>query len=226
GNLTDSGTVSFTDVDLTDTHSAVATFVSSTNAGGGQLGALTTGTVTDTVNGTGGSVAWSYSVSDNAVDFLAKNQTITETYSVKVSDNNGGFATQNVTVTITGTNEDPVITANTNGAVTEDTNITAGNLTDSGTLSFTDVDLSDSHTAAASFVSSTNAGGTQLGTLSTGAVTDTVNGTGGSVAWSYSVSDNAVDFLAAGQTITETYSVKVSDNHRGFHTQDVTVTIT
>src|SRR5207248_786608 len=122
-------------------------------------------------------------VSDNAVDFLAKDQTITETYQVKVSDNNGGFATQNVTVTITGTNEDPVVTAHTGGAVTEDTNLdTSGNLTSSGTVSFTDVDLTDTHTAAATFVSSTNAGGGQLGSLSTGAVTDTVNGVGGSVA--------------------------------------------
>src|SRR5262249_44286744 len=34
------------------------------------------------------------------------------------------------------------------------------------------------------------------------------------------------DFLAAGQTLTQTYTVKVADNSGGFTTQDVTITIT
>src|SRR5947207_1774346 len=38
---------------------------------------------------------------------------LTETYTIRVDDNNGGFATQDVTVLITGTNEDPLITAHT-----------------------------------------------------------------------------------------------------------------
>src|SRR5207245_1433132 len=136
---------------------------------------------TDTTGtGTGGSVAWSYTVSDNATDFLAAGQTVIETYTVKVNDNHGGSTTQAVTVTITGANENPVITANTNGAVTEDTVTT--NLTTAGTVSFSDVDLTDTHTASATFLSSTNTGGAQLGALSTGAVTDTTGtGTGGSV---------------------------------------------
>src|SRR5207249_2290277 len=132
-----------------------------------QLGTLTTGTVTDTTGtATGGSVAWNFSVADDNVDFLAAGQTIIETYTVKVADNNGGSDTETVTVTITGTNEDPVITAHTNGAVTEDT-VEHGNLTSSGTVSFTDVDLTDTHTASATFASSTNAGSVQLGTLTT-----------------------------------------------------------
>src|SRR5438067_2325289 len=102
---------------------------------------LTTGTVTDTANGTGGSAAWRYSVSYTSVDFLAKNKTVTETYSVNFSYNYGAFPTLHAFPTRRSSDLDPVITANTNGAVTEDTNITAGNLTDSGTVSFTDVDL-------------------------------------------------------------------------------------
>src|SRR5436190_1586680 len=110
---------------------------------------------------------------------MPKGETKTETYAVKVSDNNGGFDTQNVTVTITGTNEDPVITANTNGAVTEDIAVdTSGKLTDSGTVSFTDVDLTDTHAAPATFHSSPTRRSSDLGTLTTGAVTDTVNGLG------------------------------------------------
>src|SRR5258706_5796153 len=54
-------------------------------------------------------------------------------------------------VTITGSNENPVITAaNATGAVTEDVAVnSSGNLTSSGTVSFTDVDLSsEDHTSA------------------------------------------------------------------------------
>src|SRR5205807_350105 len=134
---TSSGTVTFTDVDLTDTHTATETFVSSTHAGGTALGALSLGTVTDTTGtGTGGAVTWTYTVADDATDYLAQGQTVIETFTVKVSDNNGGTATQTVTVTITGTNEAPAITAaDATGAVTEDVAITGGNLTSSGTVS-------------------------------------------------------------------------------------------
>src|SRR5262249_13514366 len=142
GNLTSSGAVLFTDVDLTDTHTVHATFLSSTNAAGVQLGTLTAGPAVNsdtTGSGTGGSVSWNFAVSNNAVTFLAAEQSITETYVVEVDDNHGGKTTQNVLVTISGTNGNPVITAHTDGSVTKDVNVVAGNLTSSGAVLFTDV---------------------------------------------------------------------------------------
>src|SRR5207248_130085 len=121
GNLSATGTVSFTDVDLADTHSAVTpvSFVS-TDGSHGQLGAMTATVSADTTTtGTGGQVNWSYSVADGATDYLSAGQVVTETYKIEVDDNHGGKAFQTVTVTITGTNEDPVITRATNGTVTE-----------------------------------------------------------------------------------------------------------
>src|SRR5262249_55922073 len=55
---------------------------------------------------------------------------------------------------------------------------------------------------------------------------DSTNGQTGSVVWHFSVSDQVEDSLAAGQTLTQTYTVKVADNNGGFTTQDVTITIT
>src|SRR2546423_1747898 len=98
-----------------------------------QLGSLSTGTVTDTLNGLGGSVAWNFAVADGAVDFLAAGQTIVETYSVKVQEDDGGRAKLVAGVPTSALPKDPLITAHTNGAVTEDT---AVSLTDSGTVSF------------------------------------------------------------------------------------------
>ena len=56
---------------------------------------------------------------------------------VTVNDGHGGTVTQTVTVIVTGTNDAPTITsASTDaiGAVTEDTNVSSGNLTDTGTI--------------------------------------------------------------------------------------------
>src|SRR5256885_465465 len=100
-------------------------------------------TVTDTVNGLGGSVAWNFAVADGAVDFLAAGQTIVETYSVKVSDFFFLMIRRPPRSTLFPYTTLFRSTAHTNGAVTEDT---AVSLTDSGTVSFTDVDLTDTHT--------------------------------------------------------------------------------
>jgi len=55
---------------------------------------------------------------------------------------------------------------------------------------------------------------------------DATGGSTGTVGWTFSVSDNAVDFLAAGQTLTQTYTVTVDDHHGGTDTATVTITIT
>jgi len=59
-----------------------------------------------------GSVTWSYSVPDNAFDFLAKGETLVLTYSLRVDNNfalNDEFTVLTFTITVTGTNDVPVI---------------------------------------------------------------------------------------------------------------------
>ena len=82
------------------------------------------------------------------------------------------------------------------GAVTEQVT-PAGNLTDSGTITFSDVDLTDVH-----LVSATGAPvGTVLGALTAVKDSDTTGtGTGGQLTWTYTVANSAVEYLAAGQT--------------------------
>ncbi|MCH7373776.1 VCBS domain-containing protein, partial [Aeromonas sp. MR16] len=75
--------------------------------------------------------------------FLAAGETVTFSYDVTVTDNDGGSDTETVTLTITGTNDDPVLSVDTSGAVTEDAATPI--LTDSGVLSFTDVDTTNTH---------------------------------------------------------------------------------
>src|SRR5207245_2657895 len=104
-------------------------------------GTLTMGAVNEASGA--GSAAWTYSVSDNAADYLAAGQSVTENFTVTVNDNHGGSASQLVILTINGTNEAPIITASTTaaGSVTEDVGVIGGNLSATGNIAFSDVDL-------------------------------------------------------------------------------------
>ncbi|WP_420965872.1 VCBS domain-containing protein [Bradyrhizobium sp. B120] len=243
-----SGTIAFADVDLSDSHTVTQGTPSFVWSGGalttGQAGALASAstlalTKTDSTGTGSGSVAWSYSAQDKTFDFLAAGQTLTATYVVTINDGHGGTTTQNVVVTITGTNDAPTISAGTtaSGAFNEAAGVTGSTTTDSasGTIAFADVDLSDSHTVTQGTPSFAWSGGplsggqiSALTSASTLALTKTDStGTGsGSVAWNYSAQDKTFDFLAAGQTLTATYVVTISDGHGGTTTQNVVVTIT
>src|SRR5258705_1229605 len=124
-----------------------------------------------------------------------------------------------VTVTLVGTNDTPVITAANNGAVTEDA--TTPNLSTTGTITFADVDKIDTHSVSAV----ADAGNTLGGTLTPVVTTDATGGVAGTVTWTYTVADNATDYLAVGQTATEKFTVTVSDRHGGTASQLVTITI-
>ena len=112
----------------------------------------------------------------------------------------------------------------TSGAVTEHTDGTVEenttNLTDTGVLAFTDVDLTDVHTVSAVAI-----GNGYLGTM-TASVSDASTGDGtGAVTWNFSVPDSAVDYLGAGDSLTQSYTVKVDDGKGGTDTETVTITI-
>ena len=160
---------------------------------------------------------------------------------MQVDDGHGGIVTQPVTITVTGTNDTPVITSGTQaGAITERFNTPQPNPTGSttadtatGTVTFTDVDLSDHHTVsitgvvASGITSGLPDNATLKGWLSLGTLHDTTGtGLGGSDAWTFSAQDKSFDYLAAGETLTLTYTVQVDDGHGGVVTQPVTITVT
>ena len=166
---------------------------------------------------------------NHAFDSLGEGQTATVTFTYQVTDADGDTDTATVTITVTGVgaaaNQPPVVTgAIATGTVTEVTDLAAGEgtatLTATGTVAFTDANSGDSHT-----VSVTPAEGGYRGTL-TASVTDPATGDGaGTVTWSYSVADAALDDLAAGQTLTQNYVVSIDDGHGGVATQVVAITL-
>ncbi len=133
-----SGSVTFSDVDVNDTHSFSVT-------------QPTEGSVTiDNTTGT-----YTFDVGSDFQD-LPAGETRTVTFDVRVTDNQGASATQTVNVTVTGTNDVPVISGVSSGSVTEDSGVDgSGMLNASGTLTIADVDSGES-----SFQPQSNTAGT------------------------------------------------------------------
>jgi VCBS repeat-containing protein len=245
------GTITFTDVDLTDRPVASADFSSFSylNAYGvdvtsqltaKQIAAISAVDEPLTVlqapeNTNNGSASWSYSASDDAFDFLADGEILTLTYTATVDDGHGGVVTKPITVTVTGSNDAVQMTGEPQtAAVTEhaDTHNSAAPDTASGAITFVDVDLTDTHSVKLAGVSASGVvtglanGAVQLNWLSLGPLSDSTDGVPGSQDWTFSAPDSYFDYLADGETVTLTYTVEVSDHHGSCASQDIVVTVT
>jgi VCBS repeat-containing protein len=112
--------VTFTDVDLIDTHGVTVTGVSVSGTKAGLpddktvLSWLLLGDFTDSTGDGTGSQAWSFSAKDHYFDYLTADEHVTLAYTVQVSDGHGGVVSQQVTVTIEGSAEPaaPVVDLN------------------------------------------------------------------------------------------------------------------
>ncbi|NNE23508.1 MAG: cadherin-like domain-containing protein [Rhizobiales bacterium] len=218
--LTTAGVFSFSDVDGGDGHT-----LSIDEGGDGYLGALTASVTNVAADDGRGQITWSFSISDADIDAMAAGERLVQAYTITIDDGNGGTITQVVTVRIFGTNDAPVITSGAgSGDVTElaDDAALLGSaiLTATGNLNFEDVDLSDGHT-----VSVTENSGGFRGTL-TAIVSDPSQGDGsGSISWTFNVDDADLEDLAAGEFLTQTYTITVIDPNGATDTQQVTITL-
>lgn len=205
----------------------------------------------DPHNNNNGSATWTYAVADKAFDFLAAGETLTLTYVARV-DNNFAPAnessSQKFTITITGTNDAPLFTSSPQhvsftGGTTTSGGPLVSNDASSGTLIFADPDLTDTHQIKAEFSGSVlrDANGNPVAgftipptplaafkTAFTASLASDSTGTGaGTINWKLAdLPAFLADFIPAGQTLTLTYAVTVTDSHNTSSTQNVTVTIT
>ncbi|EHS53437.1 outer membrane adhesin like protein, partial [Rhizobium sp. PDO1-076] len=219
------GVLTFTDVDLIDTH-VVSVSDRSEQQERTYVGQLEAVLTQDTTGGAVGEITWTFTADDAELDFLAEGQQISQTYVVTVTDSAGATSQQTITVRIYGSNDTPVIeSAVSKGSVTEIADGAKGENVDvleaTGTIAFSDVDTIDKHSVAAEAQ-----GEDYLGTFEA-VISDSATGDNeGEVTWTFKVADAAIDYLAAGETLTQTYTVIVSDGKGGTVAQDVTVTIT
>ncbi len=202
GQLSVNGAVTIIDPDAGESQFNTSTlaFTGTTAVGGAQLGSVA-------INADG---SYTYTVSNAAVQYLKAGETIVETYTVQSAD---GTATSTITITIVGVNDAPVVT-NDARSVTEDQNVVGGNLSVGGAVTITDTDAGESqfNTSTLAFAGTTAVGGAQLGSVA-------INADG---SYTYTVSNAAVQYLKAGETIVETYTVQSAD---GTATSTITITI-
>ena len=227
-SVNDPDTGAIETVTLTDT---LGTLSASSGAGGASV--TGSGSKTLTISG-------SVSAVNAALQSLAYTSTSagSDTISLSASD---GTATTSASIAetvnpVTTGNRAPVIAPGSTlmVALTELAGQTGAATIDTGTarVLFIDADAADRHTVklAGVTVNGVSAGlpatSTLLSWFKNGTVTEPGASTPGAVTGTFAAPDKAFDYLAAGQTVTLTYAVMLSDNRGGSVTQPVTVTIT
>jgi VCBS repeat-containing protein len=217
------------DPDATDSVRVVGVAAGAATTASGHVGATLVGTFGDLVLNTDGS--WSYVLDNNAAatQALAQGAHGTDTFTYTISDSAGVTATATLTLDILGTNDAPVITSAAPAVtVHEQDGTTRSTLVHviADHLLFADVDTPDSHTAGATLASAQWSGGAlPAHALDHVSLTAQVDGAG-TVDWTFRAPDAALDFLAAGDTMTLAYDVTVSDANLASATETVTITIT
>ncbi|QQX79799.1 retention module-containing protein [Shewanella sp. KX20019] len=176
------------------------------------------------VDGTG---LWTYSLNDALADSLYEGQIIELTYTVRVTDNYGAYVDQEVTITIEGTNDIPVLTVDTSGGVTEDQDVVNQLISDTGALSFTDVDTGDTASVSSLYNSDiTWSGGTLTEVLTQDQIDQLIAGfSADEDSWDFSISNELIQFLGVTESITLSFNVTVTDNNGAYDTEVVTITI-
>ena len=178
-------------------------------------------------------VDWSFDSGNEAFNTLAGNESLVLTYVIEAEDSNGATATTEIQITINGLNDSPDIqVVDVVGTVEE-----GSSLTDSGSITFTDVDLIDTPTATEATSSVTalaQDGETALAlTLAQQAAIEAAfsienvntNTNDGTVNWSYNISEANLNFLGQGQVVTAVFTITVTDDEGATDTQDVTITL-
>ncbi len=236
--LTDTGTIAFTDVDSSDTHTVSVTHVD------------TLGILTAVVSDSADTVTWNYTVPNIDVQYLAEGEEKIETFNVTLSDGHGGTDVQTVTITLTGTNDQPVIDSiTTTGGLTEvaGTGVGTTELSATGTMTISDLDDTDTVTMSETYnndiawsggaITTDQLSAAQITAIIDGfvlddtgalAIDDTTNTVDSS--WTYTTSQD-LNFLAAGETLTFSYEVMATDDsgvaaNEDSATQTVTITLT
>ncbi len=195
--------------------------VSAVNGQQANVGTQLTGTFGFVIINPDGSYVYTLAPNDPDTLALAQGQTGFDVFTYTIADPNGATSSAPLSITVTGTNDLPIV------AGTDVTGVVllnpGSNLGDSGTIAFTDVDLTDAHSISPTITPSAGA----LGTLTAIVTTDTTgSGVGGVITWNYSVADAAVAYLAANQTKLETFTFTLDDGNGGTIQRTISVTIT
>jgi VCBS repeat-containing protein len=184
----------------------------------------------------GQSGTWNYVLNNGlaATQSLAEGQHTTDSFTVQVADQFGLTDSRVINIDVIGSNDAPVLqTPPAFRSLTEN----GAPITATGLAQFADVDLADSHSMSTMLQSTTTTGGaivspglaTALQTALNAFIFDPSTRDGhGQYQWDFNLSDSAVQYLNAGQSVTANYLITVTDSspsHAPAMPQLVTITI-
>ncbi|MEN9774418.1 MAG: hypothetical protein RL322_1488, partial [Pseudomonadota bacterium] len=244
--LTGSGTLTVADADLTNTVVATVHSVAASGLTAGlgldnaALLAMMTVNSPNTVIGNdaaSGVIGWSFSSGSEAFNYLPAGQSITLTYTIRATDSNSPSTSddQSVTITITGSNDTPLIVVGTGNSAAETLTETNAGLSVSGSLGVTDPEVSDTVTVAVQSVttagvvaglSADNAALLAMLTLNNQSAVINNTSTTGTINWTFASGSEGFNYLAAGQQLVLTYTVRATDSSNAGSYDDQTVVIT
>ncbi len=204
----------------------------------GAIGTLNAAIIDDATGGADptGYIQWNYTVDNSLLEYLSAGETRVVQFAVDIVDSDGQSDTLTVSITITGSNDAPLFAVASTSApsMSED-----GALSASGTLNFSDVDVSDTHVVSNIAVSASGTGvnaatpgnAALLAMFNTSNLVSTASAAGGSFDYAFTGSNAAFQYLKAGETLTLTYTITLADAFNsvasgGSATATVTVTIT
>lgn len=230
-HLTDNGTLTLTDADISDTVTTSVTGVSVAGSGNiaghiptdSELLSMFT-TKGNEISGSTdtGTIEWTFDSGDKTFDYLAVGETVELTYTITATDSKGATATRDVLVTVTGTNDTPQITVETGDTREYGFNETDAALSTSGTLTLTDLDLTDK---TGSTVVKVEASGSGAGLSGQPSYDDLMamfatkgneldgTQTTGKIDWTFNSGSATFDYLADGEELVLTYTVQANDDN-------------
>ncbi|WP_041523841.1 VCBS domain-containing protein [Gilvimarinus agarilyticus] len=171
---------------------------------------------------------WDYQVDNAVVQYLSAREVTQDIFNVTTVDG----AVHAIVVDITGTNDLPVISVSLGDSDAEALVETDSPLTTNGTLSVTDIDLSDTVAPAVSavVVNSGDANGLSSAQLMAMMSVDTSDiiasgGDGGVINWQFNSNSQTFDYLNDGESLELAYTLGVIDSAGGRDQHVVTITI-
>ena len=165
---------------------------------------------------TDGTYSYTLDNSNLAVHALADGETLTESFTYSISDGNGGTDTATLTITINGTNDGPSAVDDAN-SVSEDV---APNPV-SGDLLANDSDPDNNDSLTVTEVGGVNDPATDV----TGSYGILDWNTDGTYSYTLNNANPAVQSLAAGETLTDSFTYTISDGNGGTDTATLIITI-
>lgn len=226
------GSIDFTDIDLTDRPMATVTVTDQTvtllaadgttditaSLTADEIAVLKDALTYQQTGKNNGTVTWDYSIADNNLDFLGEDQKVKVVSTITLDDGSGQTVAADVTVTICGKNDAPTVAAVTTGPLV-DTAATDSFPDITGTLVGTDADHGETATLKYAVLDATSHAVTTV-EGHYGALTVCDDG-----SYKYVPDPAAINALSEGH-YTDTFKVQTTDAHGAVGTAAFKVNVT